>query len=352
MTTEEWVDGNWNNSMKLTNTFDANGNIITESSESWDNVAKVWSNETKTTHTLNSNSTINYSMTQSWNPDQNMWEDMQKTVYTYDASKNVLTQKVQMFFGTDWMDFSLTTNTYNANNQMIKNLSQNYDFMAMQWQNFSQTNYTFNTDGTENQTTSQFWNSDPGLWENVLRLTNAYLSGKKISSMVIENYSDGSWVNFMKSAITYNADGTMKESMGQEWDVASGTWIDSGKEFYTIYPDGSVNQVLTTLWNASLSQWENDSRITYTYNSTFVHQTETDQLIVFPNPFADVISIEGNSLAEMNIQLYNANGQLIRIFDQSEQLAPVNLSGLKSGVYLLKVTSPESEKVIKLLKYK
>jgi hypothetical protein len=352
MIMEEWANGTWKNSMKLTNTFDSNGNIIKESTESWDDLLKAWGNAMVTTHTLNSNSTINYSITQSWNNVAGAWEDMQKTIYTYDGSKKLLTQKVQMFFGTEWMDFGLTTNTYNGSNQLEKSVVQSLDFMTMGMVNSTQSVNTYNADGTENQSTAQKWNIAMSSWENTSRTTNAYTSGKKMSSMVIENYTGGVWVNSMKTSMTYNGDGSIKESLSQKWNVSSGTWVDSDKAVYSLYPDGSINQMLLTEWKADLSKWENQSRITYTYKTTSVSQLETSKIKVFPNPFSNSISIEYNSLNVSDIQLYNSNGQLVRTIGKGESLSTINLSALKNGVYILKVNTPESQKVVKLLKYR
>jgi len=352
MIMEDWVGDKWVNTTKVTNTFDSNGNIIKESNEMWDNVAKVWDKLAVTSHTLNANSTINYSITETWNEDLGSWEQMQKMVYTYDASKKVLTMKMQMFFGVDWMDLGLTTNTYNANGQLTTVLDQNFDFMTMGMINSTQTSHTYNSDGTENQSISQSWNALTSSWENTMRTTNAYISGKKLSSLIIENFTGGIWVNFMKSLMTYNGDGSVKESLSQDWNSSSGTWVDEGKGTYTLYPDGSVNQMLMTEWKADQSKWENQSRITYTYRTTSINQQGTDFLRVFPNPFSNSISIESGAIKFSSFQIFNTSGQLVRTIEKGERLSSIDLSDLKRGVYLLKVNSPESQKVIKLLKHK
>jgi hypothetical protein len=350
MIMEDWAGDNWVYTVKVTNTFDSNGTIIKENNEIWDNVAKAWKSASLTTHTLNSNSTINYSITETWNEVLGAWEEMQKMVYTYDASKKVLTMKMQMFFGADWMDLGLTTNVYNANGELITTINQNYDFMTMGMVNSSQTSHTYNPDGTETQSISQSWNALTGSWGNTSRTTNAYISGKKLSSMIMENFTDGVWVNFMKSSMTYNGDGSMKESLSQDWNSSSGIWVDEGKSMYTLYSDGSINQMLMTEWIADQSKWDNQSRITYTYKTTSINQLETDMVRVFPNPFTNSISIESSSTKVSSFQIYNTSGQLVRTIEKGEPLSSVNLSALKRGVYLLKVNTLESQKVIKLMK--
>jgi hypothetical protein len=107
-------------------------------------------------------------------------------------------------------------------------------------------------------------------------------------------------------------------------------------------------------WKKDQSKWENQSRLTYTYPiATFVDPAiaDLDQLLVFPNPFNNVITIENTTLKEFNLQIYNANGQLVKSIENEHPFSTINLASLNKGVYFLKVVSPESQKVLKILKY-
>jgi hypothetical protein len=285
-----------------------------------------------------------------WNEDTNSWEDVQKTVFTYDAAKNILTQKTQMFIGM-WMDMSLTTNTYNASGQLTKSVEQTSDFMGG-FVNSIQYIYSYNADGTENQKISQNWNLASSDWEDDTRTTNAYNNSKKITAMVDEVYGLGAWNNDSKTMISYNTDGSIKEALYQNWNTSLGNWVDSEKEFYTNNPDGTMNQAIATAWKTDPGIWENQTRATFSYNTTAINKqlAGSELLKVFPNPFTNVISIESSSLKVSSFQIYSTNGQLVRTIEKGESLSTINLSDLKHGVYLLKVNSPESQKVIKLMK--
>ena len=349
---EDWENGAWVNSWRMTNSFDSNGNIIKLTNESWNTTTKVWDKDNITSHTLNTNATINYSITQSWDKDNNKWEDFQKTIYTYDASKKILTQKMQIILITDWMDFSMTTNTYNGSGQLTKSVDQQINFLTMQLANSFQQTITYNADGTVNQSVFQKWNETLNAWENSQRTTNTYDGTKKITSVLIEDFKNNVWINNMKGSNTYNIDGTVKEGLGQDWNVALNKWDDSSKEFYTYNTNATLKQLLIMEWSLTSNAWVNQSRMTYTYGATFVEpdMTISTQFKVFPNPFTDVISIRYNSLEGTNFQLYNANGQLVRAFEKGEPLSEINLSQLRNGIYLLKVNLAESRQVVKLVK--
>jgi hypothetical protein len=350
MVMEDWVDGNWKATSKFTNAFDSKGNIIKATIELWDELFGIW-DKTVTTHTLNSNSMIDYSITQMWNNDENNWVNSQKTIYTYDESNRILTEKMQMWMDTEWMDVSISTNTYNANGMLVNKLSKNGFFGEMS--NFMQIIYSFNSDGTENQTIMQMWNTESGTWKNQMRSTNTYNSSKNIVSVLTENDEAGEWVNNMNSILSYNPDGSVKEALGQDW--VEGSWLDSWKEFQTYNSNGSVKEKLIMDWLPEQSKWENGARWTYTYDTSSIIQPElatTDFISVFPNPFADIIEIKRNSLAETNIRLYSSSGQLVRIFTPDESHSSINLGSLAKGVYLLQISTNKSQNLVKLLKYK
>ena len=351
---ETWANSNWKNSMRMINTFDSNGNLTKEVSDSWNLTSSVWENSLVTNHTLNSNSTVNFSITQSWDKDMGMWVNLYKMIYTYDASKNVLTQKTQMDMGAGWADFTMTTNTYNANGQLIKSLGQAMDLLTMQMKDANQTTYSYNADGTENQSVSQEWNSTSAAWKNSMRSTNTYNASKKLTLVLTEDFTADVWVNDTKSILSYNTNGLVSEALYQDWDATAAAWVDTDKDIFTYNANGSVNQMTVMEWKKDQSKWENQSRLTYTYPiATFVDPAiaDLDQLLVFPNPFNNVITIENTTLKEFNLQIYNANGQLVKSIENEHPFSTINLASLNKGVYFLKVVSPESQKVLKILKY-
>lgn len=354
MLVEEWTSSNWKGSMRSTNTFDDNGNVIKEAIDSLNATTLIWEKSLLISHTLNSNSTVNFSITQSWDKDQGMWKDVSKMIYTYDAAKNVLTQKTQMDMGAGWTDFTMTTNTYNTSGQLIKSVGQAMDLLTMQMKDATQTTYTYNADGTENQSVSQNWNAILAAWQNSTRSTNTYNASKKLTMVLTEDFTADVWVNDMKSTLTYNTNDLVNEALYQDWDATASAWADTDKDIFTYNADGSINQMTMMEWKKDQSKWENQSRFTYTYPiATFVDQALAglDQLQVFPNPFNTVISIENTTLKEFNLQIYNANGQLVKSIENGHPHSTINLASLNNGVYFLKVVSPESQRVFKLLKY-
>ena len=66
-----------------------------------------------------------------------------------------------------------------------------------------------------------------------------------------------------------------------------------------------------------------------------------NQLVVYPNPAADVVYLGGNNLAGTTARIYNSVGvEVKRIVLQSTGTIKMNVSGLPSGSYYLRVNAP------------
>lgn len=77
-----------------------------------------------------------------------------------------------------------------------------------------------------------------------------------------------------------------------------------------------------------------------------VESNEEQQLMVFPNPVKDMVSIEGRNVAE--IEVYNVLGAKVKSFTNTNR---INVEDMPKGVYLLRIADSEGnfflEKIIK-----
>ena len=74
-------------------------------------------------------------------------------------------------------------------------------------------------------------------------------------------------------------------------------------------------------------------------------------LIVFPNPFSDKISIQSNSndVPEL-ISIYDVSGKLLLNFESTDLKNEFDLSSLCSGIYFCRIKSNENFRTFKLIK--
>jgi glucose/arabinose dehydrogenase len=83
---------------------------------------------------------------------------------------------------------------------------------------------------------------------------------------------------------------------------------------------------------------------------------ENDQILAYPNPTHDVINIlvKATDDEDLNILLYNANGQLVLLkmlngINRS-QVQTINIGHLPDGIYLLEVLGNNSRRTMKMIK--
>ncbi|MFA8301082.1 MAG: T9SS type A sorting domain-containing protein [Hyphomicrobiales bacterium] len=113
---------------------------------------------------------------------------------------------------------------------------------------------------------------------------------------------------------------------------------------------GKDNENIRTLMNLSegdddvaeiAEDYLNSIRLDSYKSETSVSNVETYSMDIYPNPATDKLYIDfkGNSSEDMNINLYNTVGQLVRSYEYANgtQVNTISLSGIDQGVYLVSV---------------
>jgi photosystem II stability/assembly factor-like uncharacterized protein len=70
-----------------------------------------------------------------------------------------------------------------------------------------------------------------------------------------------------------------------------------------------------------------------------------DEIIIYPNPVSDVINIKlDNKISKFKVSIYNTAGQLVSVHDDKKS---IDVSQLRSGVYLLKIEAANLSTLVK-----
>jgi hypothetical protein len=174
-TVTETFASDWQNSSKLSNTYDSNGYVINNLSQNWDIPTSEWKNIFQSNHVNNPNGLVNQTTSQFWNVAN--WNNSQRHTYTYNNSDKLLTTVTETwdFFTpppVDWRNSNKEINTYDGNGYLINSLSQTWDIPSSIWNDESQDIYTNKTDGTATQIITQLW--DGTQWDNFQKITFTY----------------------------------------------------------------------------------------------------------------------------------------------------------------------------------
>jgi len=82
-----------------------------------------------------------------------------------------------------------------------------------------------------------------------------------------------------------------------------------------------------------------------------IEDTEPQKWSVFPNPVKDFLTIEFTDNTEkISIEMFTMLGQKIKTFENLNSTEKIDLSDLKTGIYLLKINHNEANQTIKIKK--
>lgn len=112
--------------------------------------------------------------------------------------------------------------------------------------------------------------------------------------------------------------------------------------------------VLTAVANGTVVVTADVSGVKGTYTVTISGQTSIGStsiasLSVYPNPVVDVLNIRSNETISM-VTIYSMTGQLNRIASVNSNSAEINLSGLKNGIYFVKIQTANGTATQKVVK--
>ena len=115
-------------------------------------------------------------------------------------------------------------------------------------------------------------------------------------------------------------------------DIGAIEYNGSYNSIDDLYDLDSINSILTDLESF------------FTLNVTSLVGTKNKEFEIYPNPFKEDITINTNS--NVNVSIYNINGTLL-FSEHVNSTKKLNLSSLKSGVYILKLDNGIIKKLIK-----
>jgi spore coat protein CotH len=80
-----------------------------------------------------------------------------------------------------------------------------------------------------------------------------------------------------------------------------------------------------------------------------VTSVKKDDVKLYPNPVSDDLYIESGAYNDLNIRIYNSNGQLVLSSPIGKGENKLSVKGLKNGVYLVRIQNDQLNKVRKII---
>ncbi|HXS35716.1 MAG TPA: T9SS type A sorting domain-containing protein [Flavipsychrobacter sp.] len=211
--------------------------------------------------------TYSYSMGRGIGPNGHGWLYDLNHVYAY----NNTTSK--------YSNSSLTTQTFDAKNNLSTVLVQSWDTSSSSWANVEKDIIGYDADNNATSYTGQAWNPSTKSWQNSSEQLSTFDSKNNMINRTLQRWDipSSSWVGFEKFVYAYNSSNKLTTYSLQSWDTTSKSWATYSITYYRY--DMSNNDLADSVvnWNKATSSWTNYDLDLYTYNSankvlTQIHQ--------------------------------------------------------------------------------
>lgn len=161
-------------------------------------------------------------------------------------------------------------NTYDANGNLTKATTQQWNSGTNVWDSYMITSYTLNADATVKESLNQINNQDGNGWMNMSKSIFTYNASKQVLTETMQSAVGSTWMDTQTKTSTYNASGKVTLILNTQLTK------NYRQTIYTYNSDGNSDQTLTQKWNTS-NQWENLSRNTSSYNTSKVKTSELNE---------------------------------------------------------------------------
>lgn len=378
---QKWNAGtaSYINFEKHNTTYNTDNLILTETMTVWNTTSTAWDNFSKTNYYYNAAKKLTTYQHLSWNNSITFgWTLKFQRDYTYNAANNVeiynlweysvstgiLTNSVRIYYA------------YDASQNNIERLTQKHNTTIGTLENqFFETN-TFNAANDNTETISQTWVS--GAWKNSNRYVNTFTPTHKISETVAQRFGTTAWEADLKTVNTYTSFDSLLLTTYERWNTSIGGWVNSTRIIYDYNVDRQLKEKKVEEYSIALSGWKNYGNETFEYNAdknlsakdgysnwmsggyynshyreeyictnmpTAIKENSVqNDLEIYPNPVtSNLFFIDSKS--NHSFSLFNLNGQSLQNGILKNGTNTIDVSGLSSGLYFMKIGN-EVQKII------
>lgn len=285
---------------------------------------------------------------QKWNEKEHTWQDASKRDYLYEDGKTTVYTLSATADG--WQNVSKVETRLDPKGKPVYSLTYAWNMQNADWSIAPSLRSEWVYDDEDRVVTflKQHPNKETGEW-NVYdtRILYVYdkegsLSEEVYQSMNVEN---GLWTNVGK--YVYDKKGE-KQCVALSFVSASDTWVSEGKTIYTYDQEGKVTR--GDYYGSDAGSTLNAYSV-YTYSESVgcpvVPEAEKD-VRVYPNPVVSSFELTvPDEFVGKALYLFDLSGKQTKSATVKDTKMQVDVAGLTSGVYLLRVEDVTKKIVIK-----
>ena len=341
-------NGSWQNNQGYNYEYDANNNLISTTSYSWN--GGVWSKFNKETYTYNSNGNVLIYSDKEYDTNTNAFVDNYRSTNIYDVNNNIIELIEEVWDGSQWQNEFKLDFTY---------AGSNFDFVIGQtwngnaWVDQGRFTFTYNNNRLE-QFDSEVW--DNGAWIESGRTVLTYNANDFIISTVYENWDGNAYVEEESYDYSIDSNGNRlseTETYDSQTTITNYTYDNTQlmSAFANPFADKNGLDYITEdfpYFNKILSEEQNGNtaRTIHNYDSALVLSIDSVEDVngfsIYPNPVKNVLNIKTLKTIEA-VEVYNMLGRRVMTSNSTK----INVEQLSGGIYTVKVIDNLGNKTVK-----
>jgi hypothetical protein len=331
--------GVWDTTQYLTQTFDANNNLLTNIVQ--ESAAGTLGNKYKYVYTYSASGGLDstyttYTWSSGWvasSSDVYQYDSqgdlltetilggptlgyLYKYTYTYNAQAQLTTQLRQEYSGGSWANLLLYTYSYTGSGDEASEQIQTW--ASGGWQSHSYYYYAY--DGSHDQLINLYlqYNVTTLVYDSNTLITNTYNSPGQAASILTQSNTYPGWANSTIYWYQYDSYGNQDNVIYQTWNNSTNTWGEAHdyQRSYIFNSTGQYQSMAEKMWATATSSWVYTNQYSWWYGSYYVAGIEEIKTVAssaYPNPFTRsfTITFDAQAAGTATLRLYDISGRLL-----------------------------------------
>jgi hypothetical protein len=309
----------WKKMTRIDYSYGKDGELIEKTDYNWTDEFNRWDSNSRVFYTYDTSGRQLEILVHKWNLNISDWQNYLKYINYYDNEYDWSEQILLSWDNTnkEWINYYRYLREF-INTKPKNKLMYDWDNLIKTWINYKLFNYGYKKDTLLTDITEYDWARSSSQWYCFRYTQTSYDDDNKVISE--ESSTCRSPQRYLgKFDYIYDSTGRKIEKIEYRWDNSNSIWILYHREFY-FFKDGptSVSAI-------------------------------SDNIYIYPNPASDYIDISAGKVIQSD-----AKGPYIRIYDvlgmgittplqratpayQGGEILRIDISGLSSGVYFVKI---------------
>lgn len=297
------------------------------------------------------------------------WDELEQFEYHYNDNNSLKTVDKNEWdtYFDEWATFAYRTFAYDSIGNLTTEVGFDYDYYDNISKKKFELKYAYDTSSNLTEIVEYVPGWEAGVFAPERKQENFYTTSSELLSEIFYSYSYDAddWVGQVKRIYADEKDGDkIYDVSSYLWDDEMHEWVGSQRmeflsennyynsdiqnwEFLEVYMSAfSFDEVVCDRIESSSwveNEWIYSGNTNYYFSDGIlvgIDDLAETKFKIYPNPVVDKLTIESDNFEETICILRDLNGRVIlqTTFHNSEQL---NLSYLKSGIYIVEVSTKE-----------